>query len=196
MKIKSEILFTTPHNFITIKKAPNCSFFYSERKGIDSVSIVLVDKERQLIGLTNETKPPFNEREQTEMAFKTTAMGGSLFDMISSEKDYLDMSFDEQLEIATETAKKETKEEMGFDVSDTNVKFQKRVVFDSMSNEYVWLFVIEVDKSKKGDREPQNKLESMASNVWVSFDDITSLEDGKAKATLLDYFINEKILKV
>lgn len=188
------VLFATKKDFLKIKKAPNCSFFYKERKGIDSVALVFIDKEKRKIGLTNETKPPFNERENVEMAFKKTALGGSLFDMVDTE-EYLKMSFEEQLKVATETVTKEAKEESGYSIEDKDIKFIKRVVFDSMSNEYVWLFVVEVDMNTKGESFPQNRLEEMASNVWVDFKDfITEIEDGKSRAALFDYFISEGFL--
>lgn len=192
--MKSDILFQSPKDFVVIKKAPNCNFFYKERKGIDSVSIVFVDKEKRMIGLTNETKPPFIEREQVEMSFKKTALGGSLFDMVETE-EYLKMSFENQLKIAKNTVIREAEEEAGYHINEDNIKFIKRVVFDSMSNEYVWLFVVEVDMLKIGKRNPQNRLEEMASNVWVKYEDFfVEIEDGKARATLFDYFVKEKIV--
>lgn len=175
-------LFSTPKDFLKIKKAPNYNFYYTERKGIDSVSIVLVNEETMLIGLTREAKPPFSEREGIPLAFKLTALGGSLFDMVDTEK-YLKMTEEERLVIVENTAKKEVLEEAGYDVPMDNVKVLKKVVFSSMSNEYVYLCVVMVSETNKVQPSPQNHLESLANIEWVDFE-TDDVECGKTLATL------------
>lgn len=186
---EDNILYSTPKQFLTIKKAIKhpSSFFYTERKGIDSIAVTLYDKTHQKVGLINETKPPFNERENTRV-FYQTALGGSLFDMVNTE-DYLCMTFDEQLEIAKTTALKELQEEVGYTVPANKMVFCKRAIFNSMSNEYTWLFMAEIDEDAiLGDRDPQSEAEAEASLVWQSTDHSTfDTIDGKAAATIMFY---------
>jgi 8-oxo-dGTP pyrophosphatase MutT (NUDIX family) len=179
-------LFSTPKDFLKIKKAPNHNFYYTERKGIDSVSIVLIDKVSRKIGLTMESKPPFSERENVPLAFKLTALGGSLFDMVGTE-EYLKMSFEDQLEVATKTAIKEVQEEAGYEC--VKIHFCGRVVFNSMSNEYVYLFLAEVDASEDAKPDPQNHLESLAKIEWVDIEEGSVIECGKTLATLMNMAI-------
>lgn len=180
---KAQELFSTPKDFLKIKKAPNHNFFYTERKGIDSVSIVLIDKGTEKIGLTRESKPPFSERENVPLAFKLTALGGSLFDMVDTE-EYLKMSFEDQLEVAKRTAIKEVQEEAGYEVK--KLHECGRVVFNSMSNEYVYLFLAEVDSTEDAKPDPQNHLESLAKIEWVEITEGTKIECGKTLATLMN----------
>lgn len=185
-------LFKTDKNWITVKRAANSNFCYTERRGIDSVSIVLIDVNNAGLGLIRETKPPFNERErEADMHFKETALGGSLFDAEHTDEEWLAMSFDEQKAIATKVALQELKEEAGYTIKEENMVFCKRVVFNSMSNEYVWLFVAEVDKEKDlGERDPQTAGEARASLQWLSSkESFDVLEDGKTLATLAVYSV-------
>lgn len=185
-RIKTETtsteLFSTPKDFLKILKAPNHNFYYTQRKGIDSVSIVLVHEETLKIGLTRESKPPFSERENVPLAFKLTALGGSLFDMVDTQ-EYLKMSEEGRTNIAQLTAQKEVLEEAGYDVPMENVQVLKKVVFNSMSNEYVYLCVVMVDDSHKVPPSPQNHLESLASIEWHEIETL-DIECGKTLATL------------
>lgn len=176
-------LFSTPKDFLKILKAPNHNFYYTQRKGIDSVSIVLVHDETLEIGLTRESKPPFSEREGVPLAFKLTALGGSLFDMVDTQ-EYLKMPEEGRVKIVQLTAQKEVLEEAGYDVPLENVKVGKKVVFNSMSNEYVYLCVVLVNDSHKVPPIPQNHLESLASIEWLSEEELETIECGKTLATL------------
>ena len=186
-RIKTETssteLFSTPNDFLKILKAPNHNFYYTQRKGIDSVSIVLVHEETLNIGLTRESKPPFSERENVPLAFKLTALGGSLFDMVDTQ-EYLKMPEEERVKIVQLTTQKEVLEEAGYDVPLENVKVGKKVVFNSMSNEYVYLCVVMVNDSHKVPPTPQNHLESLATIEWISEQELETIECGKTLATL------------
>ena len=91
------VLFDTP--FIKVKESYTQPYFYSERKGIDSVAFILFDREKNQYGLVKERKPPMDARvseravrnyisfdKDTKYAFLATAFGGSN-DKISLE-DY------------------------------------------------------------------------------------------------------------
>lgn len=183
-----EELFATKNDWLKIKVDKDERFFYTERKGIDSVAIVLFNKDISSIGLIKEAKPPFNEREQeTDMHFKTTALGGSLFDAGHTDEEWLAMSYNEQLAVATETAIKETREEVGYSVKPDSMKPLGRVVFDSMSNSYTWLFCAIVEEKDKCQRDPQSANEARAELIWTADEHFMTheLECGKALACMV-----------
>lgn len=189
-------LFTTPKDFLKIKKAPNHSFFYTERKGIDSVAIILADTSsaHKGIGLINEAKPPFNERENVEMSFKVSALGGSLFDQVNTEA-YLAMSDNDQQKIALKVAEIETKEESGY--TPIRSHYVGKFISNSMSNEYFHGVLVEVDTNEIPKPDPQSPTEALASVVW--FEDMSDgidIECAKAlaiiaKASILNLDIGE-----
>jgi 8-oxo-dGTP pyrophosphatase MutT (NUDIX family) len=193
MKKTAKVMYETPGGWMKIKKDYNSNFYYAERKGIDSVAIILNDKNGDGIGLINEVKPPFNERyQEKDMHFKATALGGSLFDMGFSEKEWLALSEKEKQDVAAQTALKEVREETGYQPNYNDIQFVGKVVFNSMSNEYVWLFVAHVDKENQGKPDPQCENEARANVEWVdgkaSYEEIfRKITCGKALAIMMKY---------
>jgi 8-oxo-dGTP pyrophosphatase MutT (NUDIX family) len=126
------------------------------------------------------------------MSFHTTALGGSLFDMVDTA-EYLKMSHEEQLKIATETVINEVREEAGYNIKPEQAVFCRKVMFNSMSNEYTWLFVVEVKEEDKCEPDPQNELEAQAEIVWsegsenIINDLFMNTTCGKTLATMLSY---------
>lgn len=174
MKNKSEIIFKEKPGWIKLKKAKGTNFLFAERRGVDSVSVVLVDKESGSFGLINEAKPPFNERihpdESGKMAFKISALGGSLFDAGHNRKEWVHaMEESERIEIARKVAANETREESGYTPID--VLYVGKTFSNSMSNEYVYLFIVVVDKNEEQKPDPQTPTEALANMVWFNKDE-------------------------
>lgn len=160
---------TCENEWLKVKKAKDRNFYFTERRGVDSVAFILIDKKENQIGLINETKPPFNERdypnESGAMSFKTSAFGGSLFDAGYTREEYLALDEDKKIELARETAIKECREEAGY----TPIKalYVGKTFNNSMSNEYIYNFVIVVDTDEEQNRDPQTPGEALANVVWT-----------------------------
>lgn len=189
-KQKHKSYLVPPKDFLKIKKAPNHNFYYTERKGIDSVSIILVNSDDMTVGLTREAKPPFSEREGVPLAFKLTALGGSLFDMVDTE-EYLKMTEEERTHIVALTAQKEVLEEAGYDIPLEEIKVLQKVVFNSMSNEYVYLCCTLLASETNAQPDPQNHLESLAKIEFITIEENLDIECGKTLATLCAYTLQE-----
>lgn len=188
--MKIETLYATAKNWLTVKKQKGQSFCYVERRGLDSVAVVLVSEDDEYFGLINEAKPPFAEREGTSLPFKVSALGGSLFDMVKSDEEYLGMSESERIGVARVTAVKETKEESGYTAID--MKYTGKTFNNSMSNEYVYGFIVKVDKTEEPKPDPQTENEALASVVWVHNSELNTIQCGKAKAIILDYILDSE----
>lgn len=190
--MNDSILFSTKNDFLKIKKCKFFEFYYIEKKCLDSVSIVLLDTKYKKIGLLNEGKLAFTEREESDISFKISTINGSFIEEIK-EEDYKKLEFNEQMKIATKVAHKKVLEKSGYNV--LKLDFVNRSIFNYNSNEFVWLYVAEVDRYSKTHKTFEGSQEDIYSIIWFNFEDLILLEDGKVKAIMLDYFIKKNILK-
>jgi hypothetical protein len=159
-----ELVFDNP--WLKVKKAGG--YFYSERKGVDSIAFILVAvnaSDERRIGLIHEWKDPIGN-------FLTTAFGGSIDD----EKYHNDLRL---------LVKDEVMEEAGFDVQFSAIKHHGSVMVSTQSNQFCHLFSVEVDKMQQGERTTTNPTELRSAVSWLTMMDIAKLEDWKAQAIIL-----------
>jgi len=190
----SKVLFDTP--YIKVKEAPNDKYFYSERKGIDSVAFILKDSKKGLYGLISERKPPLDERVverairktvdfdlETKKAFLVTAFGGSN-DKIDIET-YKNMGDVERITTFMNTVVDEVREEAGFKIKPSRVSFCGKVFVSTQQNQFCYLYVVDVTDIKQGKPEYENAVEAESEVVWKTRDEIIyDVEDWKAKTIL------------
>jgi 8-oxo-dGTP pyrophosphatase MutT (NUDIX family) len=156
-KPEHEVIFEHPY----IKVKSNKGYVYSERKGVDSVAFILLANnasDERRVGLIREFKPPLDD-------FIITAFGGSV------ENKGQDLR---KLVIS------EVMEEAGFSVSESDVHAYGRVLVSTQSNQMCYLFAVEVDKMKQGERTTTDPLEKKSSVVWITLPEAIKLEDWKA----------------
>lgn len=172
-QLNHEILFDTP--FLKVRK--NKNFFYSERKGIDSIAFILlatnVADERK-IGLIHEYKDPLEK-------FLDTAFGGSIDD----EKYHSDLRV---------LVKDEAMEEAGFDVSFNDISYYGKVICSTQNNQYVHLFAVKVDKTKQQTRTTTNATELLSSVSWLTLPDMKKIEDWKAITIISKRMMNNEVI--
>lgn len=155
-----KILFTTPGNFLSIKSAANTPYFYTERKGIDSVAFILIDNNKpDRFGLTKERKPPLDHRLNTE-AMLLTAFGGSN-DIIDNDV-YIHMNEDEIINHFKDLVKTEVQEESGFNVDLDRITFVSKEFVSTQMNQFCYMFVVDVTDIQQGERNPQDAIEAIA----------------------------------
>lgn len=153
------------------------SFIYAERKGIDSVAFVLLDKDTsdaRRIGLTHEFKDPIG-------CLLTTAFGGSIDD----EKYHADLRV---------LVKDEVIEEAGFDVALEDINYHGKVFTSTQMNQYTHLFSVNVNKSLQGQRTTTNVTELMATIKWLTVYEIKDLQDWKAITIITKRMMQDKII--
>ena len=95
-----KVIFESPGKFLVVKSASTTSYFYAERKGMDSVVFILVDNNRNdKYGMINERKPPMDHRMGEEVMMET-AFGGS--NDVIDDDEYLAMNEEEVIEYLRE----------------------------------------------------------------------------------------------
>ncbi len=178
-------IFTSPGNFLIVKSAETTPYFYTERKGIDSVAFILMDRNNpKRYGVVNERKPPLDERFGG-IAFLETAFGGS--NDIIDNAEYLNMSSDQIIEHMTEIVKIEAREEAGFDVDYNRIIFVSQELVSTQMNQWCYLFIVDVTDIEQGETDPQNETEAMASIVWKNFKEVKEMYDWKAKSIIFNF---------
>lgn len=155
-----KVVFDSP--YLKVKQTKD-KFFYAERKGVDSIAFMLVSKdeaEHRRFCVVKEFKDPMGQ-------FVTTAFGGSI------DED----EFKENLEHLVEI---EVEEEAGFKVSKKDIKYVGKKLCSTQMNQFVHLFLIFVDKKKKGKKTTTNPTELKAQIAWVPAEILPKLTDWKA----------------
>jgi len=142
----------TDNRFLNIKEVKDPEnnvrgYQFAERLGKDSIAFICWDRATGEFLLNQEYKPPINE-------FILGAFGGSM------DKD----KSPEEIVIA------EVKEEAGFTVTDLQVYHVGEVMVSTQMNQMCQLYMVEIDKSKQEEREPENAIEAMAETKWVTCD--------------------------
>jgi len=132
------------------------NFFYAERLGKDSVAFIGYDADAELFLVNKEYKPPVNK-------FITGAFGGSL------DSDLPPARIVEQ----------EVREEAGFEVDSSNVRYLGRVFVSTQMNQYCFLFLVSLSQKDQKDRQPENAIEAMATTKWVKEEEIYKMEEWK-----------------
>ena len=159
-----EVKQLTENKFLNIKEVHDpenhCKGYqFAERRGVDSIAFICYDVSTKQFLVNNEYKPPVNR-------FIEGAFGGSL----DKDKSLIDIVVDE------------VEEEAGF--VDNSVRWNivnvGKVFVSTQMNQYCYLFLIVVDKSKQVATKPENAIEAMAQTKWRSEKEILDGEDWKA----------------
>lgn len=106
-------------NFLNIKTTKE-GYEYAERKGKDSVAFILFDRNKQMIGLRNEYKPPIE-------AYVLGAFGGSMDKDVSPATIVLEEVF----------------EESGYHVSLDNIHFIGKYFVSTQMNQWCYLYAVD-----------------------------------------------------
>ena len=152
----------TDNIFLNIKKAIDPQkniegYLFAERLGKDSIAFICYDRKYKLFLINREYKPPVDE-------FIYGAFGGSI----------------DKNESLKRIVKDEVKQEAGFVIDKKNIKYLGNVFVSTQMNQFCFLYIVFVDKDNQKEREPENKIEEMASTIWVDEKDIWTLNDWKA----------------
>ncbi len=89
--------------------------------------------------------------------------------------------------------KAELKEEVGFE--DGDILPLGRAFVSTQMNQYCYLFMVTVDSSTIGEREPENAIEAMAAPQWLSAADIVNGDDWKAITIMFKWSTSAKGLE-
>jgi hypothetical protein len=181
-------IFDTP--FIKVKEAKTEKYFYSERKGVDSVAFILNDNISGSFGFINERKPPLDERIsedidipfKEEEAFLETAFGGSN-DGINME-EYFKMNEEERISHFKKTVIAETREEAGYEITEENIEFVSKVFVSTQQNQFCYLFLVDITGKESFEPEYENSTEAKSNVVWKTLDEAFETQDWKAKTIL------------
>lgn len=172
-------IFSSYGDFLSIKSAETTPYFYAERKGVDSVAFILVDRSKDRpYGVVNERKPPLDERFG-KLAFLETAFGGSN-DIVDSNS-YDSLNEEEKMKHLHEIVEMEVREEAGYLVDDGDVHCISKEFVSTQMNQWCYLFVVNVEGVVQGEKDPQNETEAMATVVWKNLDEVKKMNDWKTK---------------
>ena len=163
MRIEEKL---TNNKFLNIKEIQDPDnnvkgYQFAERLGKDSVAYICWDNNSEQFLLNNEYKPPINE-------FILGAFGGSMDKDKSPEQIVID----------------EVREEAGFEVDEKDVHYLGKVMVSTQMNQFCHLFLVNVDKNKQKERQPENAVEAMAKTKWIQWgdDELDKLEHWKPLA--------------
>ena len=147
--------------FISVKR--NGGYYYSERKGVDSVAFVLFNisaTDEKRVGVIREKKYPVEE-------YIISAFGGS----IDNPRYFEDLR---------QVVIDETIEEAGFIVENKDISYYGKVLVSTQMNQYCHLFGVAVDKYKQVQRTTTNIRELDSIIVWLTLPEVIQLNDWKA----------------
>lgn len=185
--MKDKFLFSTHDNFLSIKKCELLNYYYMERKGIDSIAIILYDNNKHEVGIANFPKPPFSERDNVEIPLKTSAFVSGISEFV--DKDiYINYSFREQLNLCKQVALSQIQSKINLPLNIDNINFVNRLIFNFMTNEYIWLFVYNINKQDVINNQKDIPI------LWYHIKDLHLIEDAKTKVILFDYLINNNLI--
>ena len=156
----------TNNRFLNIKEVYDPEnnvngYQFAERLGIDSVAFIGYSPADNEFLVNKEYKPPVS-------MFITGAFGGSI----------------DKSKSPTDIVIGEVREEAGFEVEKTDVKYLGRVFVSTQMNQFCFLFLVILDKAEQKDRQPENAIEAMATTKWVKEEDIYRMEEWKPIAIL------------
>lgn len=161
----------------TIKKIDKGeeSYFFMERKGVDSVAFILFDALRanDPFGLIHQYRGNFGE-------WQIGCFTGSL------DKPELEM---------IEIVKEEVKEESGYDVPVERITYITTECAGSQSNERVHLYFVDVTGLPPGELAPESDQEVNTETVWNCETGVIACHDWKAKLIILSCLRNGMLRK-
>jgi 8-oxo-dGTP pyrophosphatase MutT (NUDIX family) len=134
---------------------------FAERLGVDSVAFIgYMPSEGEFL-VNKEYKPPISK-------FITGAFGGSI----------------DKQQSPAEIVRDEVREEAGFEVEMSAIKYLGRVFVSTQMNQFCFLFIVILDKKEQKERKPENAVEAMATTKWVKDDAIYKMEEWKPMAII------------
>lgn len=167
--MNEQVVYTTPGNWLEVIQTPN-KFYYSRRKGRDSVAVFLVDLAKQLVLVRWQPLPRHNADLDSEQKLFPCPITGSM----------------DTGETPLQAATREVIEESGYNVTLT-------YIFDylvgTQSDELVHMFYAFVDSSLNVQgKQDGSFFESISKNQWLPIKD---LKDFNYVACRLFYLFNE-----
>ena len=189
MKNEAEILWESqernPNNnepFFVVKRSRDY-YIFGQRAGIDSIAFVLIDTDKEKVGLIYESKPPMDERHN-EKHMMITAFGGSM-----------DMEGKEPIEIC----KTEVIEEAGYDIKLNDIVSFGSTLVSSQMNQMCHCFAVNVTGLKASQTEADIKNEAQESKdpdefihnkvIWMSLEEVMQNNDWKSIFIISKYYI-------
>lgn len=147
------------------------AYYYAERLGKNSLAFILKDEEKEKCAVLKQ----FSSQENN---FKVGCFTGSL------EKEDLDV---------VEHLVEEVKEEAGYDVVieevEDRIKYVGMFPLGGITNESVYLYVVDVTGLKQKLKEPENIFELNTDVMWIDKSDLIKLNDWKANIIAYKYLL-------
>jgi hypothetical protein len=156
----------TDYRFLNIKEVNDpkmgCKGYqFAERKGVDSVAFICVNKDANKFLVNSEATPPLGE-------FLLRAFGGSLDKETSHEK----------------IVQGEVREEAGYDVELSDINLVGKSFVSTQMNQYCYLYLVFISEKQKTERKPENSTEALSSPKWLTEEEITKGDDWKSIAII------------
>lgn len=129
--------------FLNIKITDK-GYEYCERKGKDSIAFVLYDRNKKLVCLRNEYKPPID-------TWVLGAFGGSLDKDIS----------------LCHTVIEEVSEEAGYAVVESDVAYVGKYFVSSQMNQWCFLYAVDVTNAVRCNKKFGDDAERISDNHWT-----------------------------
>ena len=172
-KSKSKDKEGTP--FLIVKEATyedNSKYVYSSRPNQNSIKFILVDLEKNAVALVKELQIPRNYiTEEKDSQTQLTSFGGSI------EKDTKNL---------LSLVLKETREETGYKVSSSKIKYVGVSAVSNQSDELAYMFVVDVTNLTPSNRELE-KGETDSMVQWLTEEDFYTNADVVSITILTKY---------
>ena len=136
--------------------SPENHYYFSQRKGKDSVRFILYDKSRP---------KPFCLLEHFESSQNKLVIG-AYSGSNDKDKSLIDICMEE------------VNEESMFDLEDTSrITLVKPLGLGSQTNEIAHLYIVDVEGLKETSMNPQNEWEENVNHIWMSLEEVKRYGD-------------------
>jgi 8-oxo-dGTP pyrophosphatase MutT (NUDIX family) len=168
----SKVIAESPGKWVSLVTDDEGRFFWSRRKGQDSISVVIVrkDSKDRLEVLIHQE---FNPAHVHYRDLNYGAIGGS----IDKDKDLVDIAVEE------------VREEGGFDVTREQMVYCGKFACTTQSDEHVHCYVVDVTGMEELELELEpGEIRYQHDNAWKLYsDDLLDLEDPRFVVTMARY---------
>ena len=162
--LPEEVIYKAPsiaggRKFMSIIRrgnSPENYYFFSQRRGKDSIRFILYDKTR--------TKPfcLLQHLEASQNKIVTSAYSGS------NDKDLS----------LIEICREEVNEESEFTLEDTKrITLVRPMGLGSQTNEIAYLYLVDVDGLSETPMQPENEYEENVNHIWMSLEEVKTKGD-------------------